>query len=78
MNLFDSHCHLEMGEFEADREAVLERAFAAGVRRMVTVGTTLEDGRRPSPSPGGIRESTRRWAFIPTTCGASMPGRTMR
>ncbi len=46
MNLFDSHCHLEMGEFDADREAVLERAFAAGVRRVVTVGTTLEDGRK--------------------------------
>jgi len=43
ISLFDSHCHLEMGEFDADREAVLRRALAAGVRRVVTVGTTLED-----------------------------------
>jgi len=46
MKLFDSHCHLEMGEFEADRDAVIQRAFAAGVTRIVTVGTTLEDGYR--------------------------------
>jgi TatD DNase family protein len=36
---FDSHCHLEMEEFDGDREAVIGRARAAGVLRMVTVGT---------------------------------------
>jgi TatD DNase family protein len=35
MELFDSHCHLDVSEFDADRDAVLAHARAAGVTRMV-------------------------------------------
>jgi TatD DNase family protein len=39
----DSHAHLEMEAFDGDREAVLDRAAAAGLTAIITVGTTLPD-----------------------------------
>ncbi len=44
--LFDTHAHLHFPEFAADLPAVLERARAAGIRFMVTIGTDVEDSRR--------------------------------
>lgn len=40
VTLIDSHCHLDEERFNADREAVIARAQAAGVTRMVTIGAS--------------------------------------
>lgn len=44
-DLFDTHAHLHFPEFAGDLDAVLARARAAGVRRMLTIGTDVETSR---------------------------------
>ncbi len=51
MTFIDSHCHLDDKQFDADREAVIERAHAAGVETMLAVGT----GNGPPDLEAGIR-----------------------
>lgn len=45
MRLIDSHAHLDFNKFDADRDAVIERARAAGVAAIVNVGTDLASSR---------------------------------
>jgi TatD DNase family protein len=43
LELIDSHCHMDVEQFDEDRQATLERAFAAGVRSMVVPGIRVPD-----------------------------------
>jgi TatD DNase family protein len=58
----DSHCHLDHEQFDADREAVVERALAAGVEQIVAIGT----GDGPPDLEAGIRLADRYPAFYAT------------
>jgi TatD DNase family protein len=48
ISLIDSHCHVGEAEYDADRAAVLERARAAGVCRLIVAaaGGSIETNRR--------------------------------
>ena len=41
--LVDSHCHLDFPDFAPEREAVIARAFAAGIGTMLTICTRLDE-----------------------------------
>jgi len=46
MKIIDSHAHLETTEFDGDREAMLERARAAGVEALLAIGSGTSPAER--------------------------------
>jgi TatD DNase family protein len=44
--LYDTHAHLDFPDFSDDLPDVIERALAAGITRILTIGTSLEGSRR--------------------------------
>ncbi|MEI9976130.1 MAG: TatD family hydrolase [Ignavibacteriota bacterium] len=63
MKLIDSHVHLDDEKFDADRDAVIERARAAGVERMMAIGTG-----NPPDLEVAVRQADRH-PFIYATIG---------
>ena len=58
--LVDSHCHVAEPDFDADRDAVLARAAAAGVTTVVCIGATGPvDSNRPALALAGERGGVR-------------------
>ena len=53
LQITDSHCHLDFPDFDGERDAVIARAHAAGVTRMVTICTRL----RNEPAVRAIAEA---------------------
>lgn len=45
MELIDTHCHLNFASYDDDREAVIQRAQAAGVTRIIIPATDLTTGQ---------------------------------
>jgi TatD DNase family protein len=39
--LIDSHCHLDFADFDAERDELIDRAHASGVKQMVTISTRV-------------------------------------
>ena len=60
----DSHCHLDGHRFDEDREAVIARALAAGVTKMLGIGT----GDGPPDLDVAIRLA-EKYPFLWATAG---------
>lgn len=43
---FDTHAHLDFPDFVGEIESVLQRAHAAGIEKIISIGTDLESSRR--------------------------------
>ncbi len=61
----DSHAHIEGSDFDADREAVIQRALDAGVEIIVCVG----DGEVAADSHAAAFRLAQAYPFIYTTVG---------
>ena len=46
MELVDTHCHLHFENFGTDRKLAYEQSLAAGVSRIICVGTTMADSHQ--------------------------------
>jgi len=64
VRLIDSHTHLDDAQFDEDRAAVIERARAAGVERMLAIGT----GGGPPDLEAGVRLAAE-YPFMLATVG---------
>ena len=60
--MIDSHCHLDDSVFDADRDAVIQRALEAGVELMVAIGT----GKGPPDLEAGMRVADANPQFLAT------------
>src|ERR1043165_2902660 len=46
MEFYDSHAHLSWKDFEGEIDVILSRARAAGISKIVSIGTNVESSRR--------------------------------
>lgn len=56
LHWIDSHCHLDAAEFDTDRDAVVERARAVGIARLVLPAVAVEHFER-------VRALAHRWSL---------------
>jgi len=60
--LIDSHAHLDMDDFEKDREDVLERAVQGGIAHIISIGIDLE-------SSAAALDLARKYAYVSASVG---------
>jgi len=58
----DTHCHLDLEDFDTDRDTVIDRARESGVDCIVNIGISLESSRRSV-------ELSRKYEFVYASVG---------
>src|SRR5262245_56922821 len=74
MDLFDTHAHLDDGQLAADVVAVVERAQAAGVTRILAIGTTAESSRNSLAHAGRFAGVWAAAGIHPNHAAEAQPG----
>lgn len=60
--MIDTHCHVDSEQFDSDREAVINRALAAGITTMLAIGT----GEGPPHLDAAIQLANTHSCFLAT------------
>ncbi len=68
-NLIDTHAHLQLNHFDGDREAVIQRALAAGVEKIIVVSTEIASSRQSVALAEKHSAIYAAVGFHPTDCG---------
>lgn len=74
LNIIDTHAHLDMPEFDSDRETVIKRAVAAGVSYIITNGIDLESSRKAVHLSEKYPSVFATVGFHPQDAGKMRPG----
>lgn len=72
--MIDTHCHLNDEQFAADRDAVVARALADGLKKLICIGTTLSSSReaiRLAESHASVHAAV---GIHPNSCADAAPG----
>ncbi len=72
-DFFDTHCHLDAAEFDADRDAIHARAFAAGVVVQVVPAVTRDNFAAVSATCARYPGCLPAWGLHPMLIGAHRP-----
>ena len=72
--IIDTHAHLDYEDFAPDFEEMLARSRAAGVERIVTIGTSVESSRRAVELAEHYSMIHAAIGVHPTTAGEAPPG----
>jgi TatD DNase family protein len=72
--MIDTHAHLDMNQFDTDREDAIKRARQAGVGTIVTVGTDLVSSRKAIDIAGSHQGIFAAVGFHPQDARLMNPG----
>jgi len=64
---YDTHAHLDSPKFSQDLPDVIDRAAAAGISKIICIGTAWRAARAPSSSATDFPPFTPRWGGIRLT-----------
>jgi TatD DNase family protein len=67
----DTHAHLQASHFDSDREEVIQRAFDAGVKKIIVVSTDVASSRQSLQLAEKFSEIYAAVGIHPTDCGGA-------
>ena len=71
MNIIETHTHLAMAEFDADREEVLDRARNIGVKYFIAIGIDIPSSRKAIDLASRHHDISAAIGIHPTETGKS-------